>query len=106
MKKSANPETSITIKCDGQFNAGWLWAVLGMDMPHSSSEAFKEGFDTAKETPSLGTTMFVMREEIARGRIRVSDSSGPTKEGSHSDATEPANSATVGSATGTPNPNL
>lgn len=64
-------ENTITIKCKGDFNAGWLWSCMGMDLPNDASEAFKEGFDTATETPSLETVRFVMKGSQERGHYTV-----------------------------------
>lgn len=71
MSTTRQPDSIVTIAVKGEFNAGWLWACLGMQAPSDASIYFRDGFDTAMETPSLETMRFIMGENSKRGDTMV-----------------------------------
>lgn len=64
--------TTISIAIDNDFNVGWLWCVLGMPMPTDANMYFREGYDTALETPSLHSVRYVMSNYVTSERVIVS----------------------------------
>ena len=55
------PTQSLLVHIFGDFNAGWMHYVMGLDKPKDPTMA--EGFEMAEETPSLQSMRRVMEEQ-------------------------------------------
>lgn len=52
---------SLLIHIFGDFNAGWMYYVMGLDKP--SDPIMAEGFEMAEETPSLQSMRHIMETQ-------------------------------------------
>lgn len=58
MKK---PTQSLLVHIFGDFNAGWMYYVMGLDKP--ADPVMAEGYEMAEETPSLQSMRYIMEKQ-------------------------------------------
>ena len=56
-----NPTQTLLVRIFGDFNAGWMHYVMGLEKP--SNPVMAEGYEMAEETPSLQSMRQVMETQ-------------------------------------------